>query len=284
MQTQSFQITRPSNGGGGGQADAPFIDPLLLIIIFISIGSVAGIGITSYVAIKKVREKRRIRRKKLRSKILDILNLQDIIIISTKTGLNVYDEHYSGTAVDATLVSGFLEAIRSFGIELTGSQEQTQSISLVYKELIVVMSEFKSVRVLVIMKERPSKEFHESIDQLSVEIEQKFGEEMRNELAPKQSFFGIHELIKTHLNTAFVLPLQLEKQKDIKLSTSEKQLVIQAKQVMKKRDKDHFFSTFLLSGEKLNIDKIELIFDLIEKGIFKPMHLKTNEKLNSGPK
>ena len=275
LQTQTFTITRASNGGG------PFIDPIFLITLFVIIGSVSGVGIASFVVVKKVLKKRELRKKRLRTKVLDILNLRDIIIISTKTGLNVYDEHYSGKSVDATLVSGFLEAIRSFGIELTGSQEQTQSISLMYQDLIVVMSEFKDVRLLVVMKDKPSKHFQESIDKLSVEIEEQYGDEVRDELAQKKSFYGIHKLIKKHLHTSFVLPLQIKQKKDVKLSTDEKDLVKKAKHIMKKRNQDHFFSSFLLSEEKLNVDQIELIFDLLEKGVFEPIQINSNKELNS---
>lgn len=273
IQTQPFQITSGSTGGG-----TPFIDPFFLIFLFVLIGSVAGIGISSYVVIKNIREKRELHKKKLRIKVMDILNLQDVIIISTKTGLNVYEEHFRGTSVDATLVSGFLEAIRSFGIELTGSEEQTQSISLVYKELIVVMSEYKSARVLVIMSDKPSKDFQESVNQLSVEIEEQYGEKISNELSPKSAFSGIYELIKRHLNTDFILPLQIEKQPKINLTSSEKELVRAAKKVMKQKDMDHFFSSYLISGEKFRVEKIELIFDLLEKGVFQPIQVNSHRK------
>jgi len=254
------------------------INPLLLTIIFIAIGGVAGISVTSYLIINKIRKDRQLYRKNLKNKAMDILNLKDIIVIAKDSGLNVYEEHYSGRAIDATLVSGFLDAIRSFGVEITGTKQETQMFSLEYKKSIVIMVEYKNFRLILIMSDKPSQEFLNSVEELSFEIEEKYGEKIQKFSYDIKAFVGMHDLIQKHLNTAFVSPLRIHEPEAVELSPTESSIIKKVKKIMKLNKLDYIFTSFLFTEEEIEAEQIEAIFDLIEKDILQPTDLESKEE------
>jgi hypothetical protein len=254
------------------------INPLLLTIIFVVIGGVAGITVSSYYVISKIRKDRQVYRSKLKNKAMDILNLKDIIVIAKDSGLNVYEEHYSGRAIDATLVSGFLDAIRSFGVEITGTRQETQIFSLEYKKSIVIMVEFKSFRLILIMSDKPSQEFLNSVEELSFEIEEKYGEKIQKFSYDIKEFVGMHDLIQKHLNTAFVSPLRINEPEAVELTPTESSIIKKAKKIMKLNSLDYIFTSFLFPEEEIETEQIEAIFNLIEKNILQPTKLESKKE------
>ena len=60
--------------------------------------------------------------------------------------------------IDASLISVFFEAIRNFGIELTGTYTQSQTVKLEYQNSKIIMTEFKDFRIIFVMTENPSDE------------------------------------------------------------------------------------------------------------------------------
>ncbi len=249
----------------------PFVlDPMLIIII---VGVVAGISIvsfTSYKLAKNSKRKHEEHRQKIFNKYVDVLNLEYFIIIHKKSGLNVYEQMLTAKTIDASLITGFLEAIRTFGIELTGSGQQSQTIKLEYQQSKVLMSEFKNFRILLIMKESPSHDFLESIKALSYDIDNRYGNLLENFRGNIDQFVGIRDLLELHLQTSLIYPLQIVK-KDVKLNSYEKSMVHRAKTMMKKKNMDYFTVTNLLSVRKeFDASDAETILHLIKKKIFQP--------------
>ncbi|TXT67683.1 MAG: hypothetical protein BAJALOKI1v1_30046 [Promethearchaeota archaeon] len=237
---------------------------LLLGIILFAI----GIILTSFIGILKKKNKNGTYKQEIKSKAIDLLNLKDLIVIAKDSGLNVYEEHYSGRKIDPALISGFLDAIRAFGIEMTGDRQNTQLFSLEYKNSTVLMSEFKSFRLILILKEKPSSYFLDRITALSHEIEKNYGDKLRTISHNNNAFFGIHELIKKNLGTSFLLPLKINTTKNLNLNPLEKELLSKSKRFMKENNLDYFFVSFLVFEEEINAKHVEAIFSLIEKKIF----------------
>jgi len=202
---------------------------------------------------------------------MDILNLNYLLIIEKQSSLNVYDQVFVEKKMNTLLLSGFLEAIRSFGIELTGSKVQSQTIKLDYQNSKILMAEFKHFRIILIMKELPSQLFYNSIEALSYEIEEKYGtllEEFSGELQP---FRGIEVLIKKHLGTSFLYPLKLVGTGEAIITTNEKEMINRALFLMKTNKKKYCYTTQLMREKGFNSKDIETIFSLIDKKIFQPM-------------
>ncbi|MFX0069483.1 MAG: hypothetical protein ACFFAO_00115 [Candidatus Hermodarchaeota archaeon] len=284
VEFQSFTVSGGSSppivsGGGGGGGDGSTtvvtgLDPFLVLIISILI--VAGVvgGLTSYQMVKRVKKKRDLFYKKLYNKFVDILSLNYLMITNKVSGLNVYEQFFAGKVIDPALISGFLEAIRNFGIELTGTYTQSQTVKLEYQDSKILMNEFKAFRIILVMTQNPSEDFISSIVNLSYEIEQRHGEAIRNFMGGNTEIFrDINQIIEKHLNTSFIYPLKVEELPGTKLNSTETSMVNKAKVIMKQNNLGYFFTTFLMPDQKYDPKKTKAIFSLIDKKIFVPTKL-----------
>jgi hypothetical protein len=68
-----------------------------------------------------------------------------------------------------------------------------------------------------------------------------------------------------------VYPLKVYEPKTLKLDAVEKNLVKKALDVMKKKNSDYFYVSYLLSEKEYNIKSAEKILQLIEKKVFRPV-------------
>ena len=257
--TQEFQI------------NIPYVFPMIYIVIIV-VGSalIATASFTSYKLIKRSKRIHEEYRKKIYNKYMDVLNLDYFIIIEKRTGLNIYEQILASKNIDASLITGFLEAIRSFGIELTGANEQSQTIKLEYQQSKIIMSEFKNFRILLIMKDNPSQDFLDSIKALSYDIDTNYGEQIANFTGNISNFTNIKELLEKHLETSLIYPLKVETQ-NIKVKSEEKSLISRAQSIMKKKNTGYFFVSNLLSTKKgFQVKDAETILKLIDKKIFQP--------------
>ncbi|MHA1150790.1 MAG: hypothetical protein ACTSR8_21430 [Promethearchaeota archaeon] len=250
----------------------PFTIPIDVLIMTIVLG-IAGVtmGITTYTTIKRVKKKKRERRQKIFDKYMDALNLGQIIITDKKSGLDVYEQQFAGKEMDATLITGFLEAIRSFGLELTSSDDQTQTIKLDFKGSRVLMTEYKDFRIISVMLEPPSNLFVESINALSKDIDSLYGVALRKFKGSRAEFAGIQQLLEKHLLVSLIYPLKIVKLEDIKVSSDEKSIIGRARRLMKEKAIKYFFVSSLLR-KGFQVNDAELILSLIQKKIFQPIY------------
>jgi len=247
--------------------------PFIITLIFILIISILGISAvtSSYVILKKHQRKREAKKKAILDKFNDILNLSHVMVSERKSSLNVYEQTFTAKIVDTTLISGFLSAIRSFGIELTNVEDATQTIKLEYKNSKILMSDFKDFRIVLIMNEIPSALFLESIKKLSYDIEIKYGKLLESFKGNVQPFTGIENLLKTHLNTSFLYPLKIVKTGKTKINQLEKNMILRAQNIMKERKSSYFYITYLMDGKSWDPKDIEVLFNLLDKKIFQPV-------------
>ncbi|MFX1324534.1 MAG: hypothetical protein ACFE8N_06235 [Promethearchaeota archaeon] len=257
--TQEFQVNIPFS-----------LDPIYIIIIAVGATVITTASISTYKLVKRSKRIHDELRQKIYNKYMDVLNLDIFIIIEKRTGLSIYEQVLAGKDTDTSLITGFLEAIRNFGIELTGANEQSQTIKLEYQQSKIIMSEFKDFRILLIMKENPSQDFLDSIKSLSYEIDDIYGEEIAKFKGNIDKFTDIRDLLDKHLVTAFIYPLELKAQ-NAKISQEEKSMINRAQDVMKMRKTDYFFVSYLLYAKKgLQMKDAETVLNLIEKKIFQP--------------
>ena len=196
------------------------------------------------------------------------------MISDHKSGLNVYEQFFAGKSIDPSLLSGFLEAIRNFGMELTGSYKMSETVKLEYQNSKILMNERKDFRLILIMSDDPSEAFKNSITNLANEIEKKYGHLLREFKGGEiTQFSGIKELIETHLNVAVTYPLRVVDTTGMKLTRAEKLMIQRAKSVMKQTNLSHFFTSFLMPDQQYDPEKTKTIFNLIDKGIFRPISL-----------
>jgi hypothetical protein len=258
--TQIFVITLPFE-----------IDWFLVVSVGIVIGLTSAVSASSYVLIKKSRKRNAARKEAIYNRCMDILNLNYLLITEKQSSLNIYDQVFTDKKLNTTLISGFLEAIRSFGLDITGSEEHSQTIKLEYKNSKIIMSDFKNFRIIFIMKDIPSNQFFDSIEAISYEIEEKYGTHLKEFKGNLQPFKNMEELIKKHFGTSFLYPLKVVGKGKTKISATEKAMIGRAMVSMKKNKSKHCYTTQLMQEKGFNSKDIETIFSLIDKKIFQPI-------------
>ena len=263
VQSQEFEVRVPA---------VPFtIDPIWIVIgIIIAIAGTTA-GVLSYRTIKKYRIRKIEETQKLYNKCMDVLNLDYIIVSDKKSGLNFYQQKFAEKEINASMISGFLQAIHSFGIELIKIEDSSQTIKLEYKDSIIIMTEFVNLRLILIMKEHPSSNFLYSLEDLANDIYENYGELIDQFNGNIKPFKSIDKLLKHHLSTSLTYPLKLtkiEKLEKVKISPSERALINKAISFMKINNTTSFYLSSLLLEKECSPKDLELIFNLIDKNIF----------------
>ena len=121
------------------------------------------------------------------------------------------------------------------------------------------------------MEKDPSQYFLESINALSYNIEQKYGQFLENFDGDITHFDEIRDLLHLHLHTSLISPLRVIPQPK-KVTSNEQMMINRALEIMKEKNTDHFFVSSL-HGKKNGVQakNIETILNLIQKRVFKPI-------------
>jgi len=253
----------------------PFtIDPqvLFMIIIIIVVGVV--LGMSTYTTVKRIKRKRREYRENVFNKYMDALSLNYVIVSDKTSGLDIFEQHYAGKEIDPSMITGFLDAIRTFGIELTDSEERSQTIKLDFKGSKVLMVEYKFFRFILIMTDVPSKIFVHSITNLVKDININYGAKLSKFKGRRDVFTGIGDLIEKNLQTSIIYPLKLVKVEKVKLTTEELSIIKRAKKIMKEKNSEYFFASLLLAERKgFQAHDAENIMKLLDKKVFLPIRM-----------
>ncbi|MFW9881685.1 MAG: hypothetical protein ACFFG0_52130, partial [Candidatus Thorarchaeota archaeon] len=247
------------------------INPIWIVIGIALSFTVSFVGFLSYRTIKKFRIRKIEEEEKLYNKCMDVLNLDYIIVSEKKSGINVYQQKFTSKDIDASMISGFLQAIHSFGIELIKIEDSSQTIKLEYKDSIIIMTEFVNLRIILIMKEAPSSNFLYSLEDLAFDLYKYYGKLVERFNGDIKPFKSIEKLLKHHLNTSLTYPLRLkkiEKMETIRISSNEREFINKAVSFMKMNNTDTFNLPSILTDQECSPKEIEIILKLIEKDLF----------------
>ncbi|TXT64812.1 MAG: hypothetical protein BAJALOKI3v1_160013 [Promethearchaeota archaeon] len=252
--------------------ELPFVlEPLS--VFFISIGIVGAVssGYGSYKLIKRRKQTEAIKKRKIIDKCMDIVNLKSILVTDRNSSLTLFEGTYVEKGLDSNLISGFLQAIRSFGIELTESQESSQIIKLEYQKLKIIMDEYGDFRIILIMKEIPSIDFLDSVKDLSYELKEKFEKYISNFNGNIKPFKYIDRLIVKHLNGELLYPLKLDRAENSNITTEERALISKISGLLKTKNTDYIYFKDIVEEKACSPEEVLLINSLIQKGILNPI-------------
>ncbi|MFX1326498.1 MAG: hypothetical protein ACFE8N_16220, partial [Promethearchaeota archaeon] len=273
VKTQSFIII-PFSPSPPSSPQPSGIDFTLVL----TIGGILAVGVSASVSVYQLTKRKKKRDelilKRLSNKFKDILSLNCLMVSDNKSGVNIYEQTFMGKLLDPSLISGFLDAIRNFGIELTGSYRKSETISLDYEDSIILMNESKNFRLIIVMSEKPSEEFTNSITNLAENIREKYGNLIQEFRGGRIiQFAGIKDLVETHLNVSFASPLKIIFTKKNELNALEKSVIKKATEIMYQTNLTYFYSSFLMPDQKFDPEVTKGIFDLINKKVFQPIDL-----------
>jgi hypothetical protein len=177
---------------------------------------------------------------------------------------------YGAFNLDPTLVSGFLSAIGSFGLEITNTDEDSQTIKLEYKKSKIIISEFKGFRITLIMKCAPSVNMISALDILAHDIEAKYGKLLKDFNGETTGFKGMGDVIEKHLHVSFIAPLKNSPREKVDLTQDEMNIYNKATDVAMAKKMNPFYASELFVGEEIDPKAVSAFFSLMSKGIIKP--------------
>jgi hypothetical protein len=198
------------------------------------------------------------------------MNLEYIIVLDKNSGIDVYSEAFGEKKVDATLISGFLQAIQNFGSEVLGREKDSRTFKVEYRKSIIIMAEFVNLRLIVIMKESPTKNFLYAIESLAYDIYRDFGNQFDKFNGVLVEFQGIKKLLELHLKIELLYPLKINYTYKIKLNPEEKEMMQRAISYLHGNDDNYFHVRKLFADNVCSPKDYETILNLIQKGIFTP--------------
>ena len=263
VQSQIFEISI------GEPTPSPPEFPLPLIIFIVILGAVV-LGLVSYIGYKRIHSHQRTKLEKFLSQYTDISNINEIIVIDTKSGIDVFSQSFGGRKVDTSLISGFLQAISNFGMTLSEAAKESRTLNIEYKDSIVMQTEFVNLKLIITLKENPSPNFKFIMEDLAYDIYNQYGGEIDKFAGILKPFRNMKDLIEKHLNVSFLYQLKIVGNPQIKLSMSEKEMVGKARTFMKENNFNYFYSLYLMPENIYSPKDYQTIFNLIEKGIFQP--------------
>ncbi|MHA1509348.1 MAG: hypothetical protein ACTSO6_11660, partial [Promethearchaeota archaeon] len=244
--------------------------PFTLVVFIVILGAVV-LGLVSFIAYKKIHSSQRTKLEKYLNRFTDLSNINEIIVIDTKSGIDVFSQSFGGRKIDTSLISGFLQAISNFGSTISETAKESRTLNIEYKDSIVMQTEFVNLKLIITLKENPSANFKFIMEDLAYDIYNQYGEDIDKFAGILKPFQDMSVLIEKHLKVSFLYQLKIVENPKIKLSTSEKEMVAKARTFMKESNFDYFYSLYLMPENTSSPKDYQIIFNLIDKGIFQPI-------------
>jgi hypothetical protein len=254
-----------------------------------------GLEIHSNIRISEIdsEEKRlQMHRELIWQKFLNLLNIKHIVIMSRSSGVSIVDYPLSGSGIDVSLLTGFIQANITFS-ESGDSEEDKQIVDehhfyeLNYKNFNILLKEGKYVRVCLILDHKASNSLKSLVGDFLREYEIRYQEKLiKLEKTGSTDFEDTVDYIIDHFNIKLVFPMTLSHTIPPPVTESIKENYIQtavfnfAKELL--LSKPFFFINNLLKKvtEIVNIEADAILYEvykLIEMDVFIPTSLEKAE-------
>ena len=185
------------------------MDSISIVGIYLGI-TVIGI-VSSYILVKKLIINPKLRAKqqeylKLTKKFEDARNIQLLMMIEKDSGVSIFSKQISEIPLDPILISGFLQAITSFGSSLKISKEKAQQQALnelAFYHFRIIIEQEEFINTALLLLRTPSRELKQNLKNFNEEVSFKF----RKELEKWQGEVFESELIDPYVNKHFNISL-----------------------------------------------------------------------------
>jgi len=135
-------------------------------------------------------------------------NLQHILIIHKLSGTCLFSYSCSALNFDPDLVSGFLQAISSFGTEVSAHETGLEEIK--YQGFVVALSEGELVRSAFICNQSPDRTLLSSIKYFTIKFEDEFRRYLENWTGDVSVFKRAYQLVEDYFKVGskllFLIP------------------------------------------------------------------------------
>lgn len=148
-------------------------------------------------------------------KYVDAMNIIHILIIHRESGIALYSESYTPETIDASLVSGFLQAITSFGSEISGMEHAGLRL-LEYKEFKISIRDGIFTRTALILKSEPSQRILEILKHFVKFFDMKHQRELREFKGFIDPFLETGNLIDEYFEISLSFPHEIQEKEVFK--------------------------------------------------------------------
>jgi len=206
----------------------PVISPTTLatqnaIQLAIYIAIIAAIATVAYVTVSRgiIRPRQRARQAELvglMNRFEDARNIQLLMVINKESGTEIYSKSLSGVPVDPTLVSGFLQAITSFGTEFfpderarkmkeakaASGKNMFEVQTLEFHHFKIVMQESPVLRVALLLLKTPSQRILNALTKFTEKTDARFGKNIDQLKGRQLNDEDIWDLIDEHFEPSLI--------------------------------------------------------------------------------
>ncbi len=263
-----------------------------LTVLLISLGIVVIITVSSFIVVKKVVLNPRFRERE--AKYLEIINEFDdannmilLLIIEKKSGVDLYSKMLTQIPINPTLISGFLQAISSFGSAVMDSHKFKKNIKIEpelkekikldiisFQNYIVIIKVSKIIRTALLLKESPSERIKTLVNELTFDIEEKFEEKIVNSISNLLTEEDLGGLIEQYFKISHILPHEIdwEKSKEYILDKWEKIIIdyIKSIEFQGRVYLDKIIKKVILYHKKNELEIAQAVINLRKLEILKP--------------
>ena len=242
-------------------------DNILYLILLI------GIVIESVVAIRKFATRRisKIHEYKFSASYYkELLKIRHLLIIHSKSGLNLYYNAYNTQPLEPVLISGFITALTQFGSEII--DKDSEITELKRRGLYIFSVNTNVMRVVVMSEVDLSETFKKILVTFVKELGQEFDEKFRDWSGDVRGTSVIGETLERKLGiNLFYSPIKIVAPVGVK-SEEEKELLEKIGMIVERLPNIDIKKITDMLGEEC---AISLIVNLVKKGV---IVLKENKK------
>jgi hypothetical protein len=151
---------------------------MIMLICAIALASMYLALIYGYVKPKRKRKRQFL--KQMYQRLSDIENIQYCLILTKDGGVPVFSKSLAEVPIDGTLVSGFLSAISSFGMEIGSKMQKIDGglEELSYRQFKIILNEGQYVRVALLLLRRPQESLKEKLRRFNNIFEETYEERL----------------------------------------------------------------------------------------------------------
>ena len=236
------------------------------------------IGIIAFILIiavvrKTNQAKRRKNWKKDADKIKDIIKIQHMLVIMKSSGACIVNRAYSSMQLDGDLISGFLQAITTFGKEVGPAQKKKSSQGIIfdYQDFKILIQDGTYARLALILDGVPTESLKQKAGEFIKLFEQQYNlAKWRGNL---EIFNAVDNLIEQVFEITLIYPLVVDNTKTIKdVKDGLQKALFEVGEAVQQEKGAFYLATlvnFAQAGRKESQDHVlSAIYNLKKNGFF----------------
>jgi hypothetical protein len=253
-----------------------------LVVILILVFIILFVFYRQQILLPKQRTRRRLLQT-LADSFSDIEKIKRILLIHKETGLCLLDPIMDKT-MNANLVGALIQAITTFGISLTETEDSYRPLDdhdsplreIKYRDFHIIVHDGNYMRNAIIFKQPPSEQLHARLEQFTDAFEEQYADVLENWVGRLNIFGEAIDLVDQYFFISFRLPhaIREEKSDEVSLTQIEQRLFDSAKTLTVAQDAflvRDLLDKYQRESDTPSLDVFEAIWHLKQKKLIVPV-------------